>query len=85
MINGFDQRFTHNDFKWITNISLHFKGQYPHPTDQTCTSYIICSDEVMDIMQCPDPLVYDPISETCAAIEVVGECRLSCVGKVDGR
>jgi hypothetical protein len=67
----------------IKIILLSNLGFYPHPTD--CSLFIGCQDDddELKIFTCPPPLLFDPITRTCAFPEDV-ECGLSCIDKRNG-
>src|SRR5689334_21516993 len=38
-------------------------GAYPHPHD--CSLYILCHFEVLTLVKCPPPLLWDPVLVVC--------------------
>jgi hypothetical protein len=61
------------------NCSDKPQGSYPHPTN--CSSFFVCVDgELAGDFICTEPLLFDPIQQTCNFPEEV-LCFFTCEGK----
>jgi len=56
-------------------------GMYPHPAD--CAQFVGCRNGQATFYKCPEPLLFDPIMETCNLPEETN-CRIHCIDTPDG-
>jgi len=56
-------------------------GMYPHPAE--CARFVGCRNEQATFYRCPDPLLFDPIMETCNIPEETN-CRITCINGPEG-
>src|SRR5689334_6486623 len=59
----------------------NFLGLYPHRLD--CNKFIICSNKNLNVYECPQSSLFNPISRICDVADAVN-CETSCANRADG-